>query len=537
MASLTRELHSLVDAELTIPDSLPGTLGRYRIEAIIGQGAMGVVYRAIDPVLDRRVALKVVRLPFAATPEERSLAEQRFLREASLAGNLSHPNTVIVHDFGWDAQHDVPYIALEYIEGRTLTDVIASGPRPGWRESLRIIARVADALAHAHEQGVVHRDVKPANVMLLPSGEPKILDFGIARTSSAALTGASDTWGTPSYMSPEQVTGSVVDARSDLFSLGALCFELVTGQAAWQGENVPQIVARIAFQEPPRATRLMPELPAEVDVLLARALARDPARRYPDARSFAEDLVDLVEGRPLRERPGLGNPPLAGDPTACLHVPKPVIAAAPSAPWLRRGALACAAAVLAIVVAQPSLRPVAALPPGEGTAAVAAEPVAARVVSFPAPPPTIVWTAAARSAPAEPAAAAPAVLGVSTSAAGASFAAVRGISAPGVPPARVAIAIEHGLEQGRLRVWVDDQRALETALTSKRTKRLLVFNRRAGAAAAVIDVPPGDHVLRFEVEGGGVVRRGLIRQRFESDRTRLLRVKVQGRKLDLDWRS
>ena len=316
MASLTRELHSLVDAELNVPDSLPQTLGRYRIEAIIGQGAMGVVYRAVDPLIDRRVALKVVRLPFAATAEERTLAEQRFLREASLAGNLSHPNTVVVHDFGWDETYDVPYIALEYLEGRTLTDVIASGPRLDWREALRITARLAEALAHAHQQGVVHRDVKPANVMLLPSGEPKILDFGIARTSSAALTGASDTWGTPAYMSPEQVTGALVDARSDLFSLGALCFEMLTGQPAWQGENVPQIVARIAFQEPPRATRLVPQLPAEVDVLLARALARDPQRRYPDARAFAEDVTDLAAGRPLRDRPGLGNPPLAGDDTA-----------------------------------------------------------------------------------------------------------------------------------------------------------------------------------------------------------------------------
>jgi eukaryotic-like serine/threonine-protein kinase len=533
MASLTRELHSLVDAELNVPDSLPETLGRYRIEAIIGQGAMGVVYRAFDPVIDRWVALKVVRLPFAATAEERTLAEQRFLREASLAGNLSHPNTVVVHDFGWDETYDVPFIALEYLEGRTLTDVIANGPRPDWREALRITARLAEALAHAHAQGVVHRDVKPANVMLLPSGEPKILDFGIARTSSAALTGASDTWGTPAYMSPEQVTGALVDARSDLFSLGALCFEMLTGQPAWQGENVPQIVARIAFQEPPRATRLVPQLPAGVDVLLARALARDPQRRYPDAHAFAEDVSDLAAGRPLRERPGLGNPPLAGDDTM-RHA---VVTGAPAAPRsrsLRRAVVIAGAALVLVAAVPPSLRSVAALPAGETPGAAAAEALARPSFSFPAPPATIVWAAA--TAPAAPRVAVARVV-TPLAEPEPSFSPAPPATLPALAPARVAIAIEHGLAEGRLRVWVDDEQTVDTALAGKRTKRLLVFNRRSGAAAEVIDVPPGDRLLRFEVEGGGVVRRGLVRAHFESDRTRLLRVKVEGRTLDLDWRS
>ncbi|MET0554872.1 MAG: serine/threonine-protein kinase [Vicinamibacteria bacterium] len=535
MASLTRELHSLVDAELTVPDSLPETLGRYRIEAIIGQGAMGVVYRAIDPVIDRRVALKVVRLPFAATPEDRAQAEQRFLREATLAGNLSHPNTVVVHDFGWDPQYDVPFIALEYLEGRTLTDVIAHGPRPDWKEALRITSRLADALGHAHAQGVVHRDVKPANVMLLPSGEPKILDFGIACTSSAALTGAADTWGTPSYMSPEQVTGGVVDARSDLFALGTLCFEMLTGQAAWQGENVPQIVSRIAFQEPPRASRLVPALPEEVDVILSRALARDPRRRYPNALSFTEDIAALLADQALPDRPGLGNPPLAGDDTTRHRV---VTATKPAVPVrarsLRRGLLLAAATLLAFLAAQPSLRSVPAVPASEALAATPTQATARSAFNFPAPPPTIAWAAAAPPA----ATRAPAPLPVAADASEAmpttGFSTAR---LPGLVPARVAIAIEHGLEQGHLRVWVDGRPSFEKALASKPTKRLLVFKRRSGAAAEVVDVPPGDHVLRFEVVGGGVVRRGVVRSQFESNRTRLLRVKVQDRTLELSWRS
>ena len=221
--SVTHDLTALLDPDTPVLGLAPAILGRYRIESEIGQGAMGIVYRATDPVLDRPIALKVIRLPFAMALEERKAAEQRFLREASLAASITHPNSVVVHDFGRDEETDLPFIAFEYLQGRSLTDLLSKGPRPDWREALRITARLAGALHQAHQAGVIHRDIKPGNVMLLESGEPKLLDFGIARVSTAQLTGMGDTWGTPSYMSPEQVTGAVLDARSDLFSLGSLC--------------------------------------------------------------------------------------------------------------------------------------------------------------------------------------------------------------------------------------------------------------------------------------------------------------------------
>jgi hypothetical protein len=200
----------------------------------------------------------------------------------------------------------------------------------------------------------------------------------------------------------------------------------------------------------------------------------------------------------------------------------------------RRAVLIAAAALLAVATVQPSLRSVAALPAGETPAAAAAEAIARPAFSFPAPPPTIVWTPA--TAPAVPRAVAARVV-VPGAEPEPSRSPAPPAPLPVIAPARVAIAVEHGLAEGRLRVWVDDRQTVDTALAGKRTKKLLVFNRSSGAATEVIDVPPGDRLLRFEVEGGGVVRRGLVRGHFESDRTRLLRVKVEGRTLDLDWRS
>jgi eukaryotic-like serine/threonine-protein kinase len=493
--SLTHDLTALVgpDAE-PIAGLAPATLGRYVIEEEIGQGAMGTVYRASDPVLDRRVALKVIRLPLAMSLEERRMAEQRFLREASLAASISHPNSVVVHDFGRDEETDLPFIAFEYLQGRSLTDVIANGPRPHWREALAITERLAGALHKAHQAGVIHRDVKPGNVMLLESGEPKILDFGIARVSSAELTGGGDTWGTPSYMSPEQVTGGILDPRSDLFSLGSVCFELLTGRQAFRGESVPQIVSRIAFGEVPRPSSLEPALSRDVDLLLARALARDPSQRYASGREFAEDIADVLEGRRLRERPGLAvvapqNPSWSGIPT----VPPP---ARRTRAWI--GPLSgIAAAVAILVVGLPSVTGTTTQP-----APIAA---AASAQSFAPAVPLVSWVAQA-------------------------------VPKPPPPPARVALSVEHRFERGRLRVFVDDALALDRSLSGRQTRHLLLLKRRTGSLGEVLVVPPGQRLLRFEIDGDGTRHTGRLRGAFRSDQTRLLRLKA-GKRVDLEWQT
>ena len=185
----------------------PRILGRYEIQEEIGRGMMGVVYRALDPALGRTVALKTVNLLLAVPDEDRPGFEQRFLNEARIAAGLNHPGIVVVHDVGRDTGSDSLYIALEYLEGETLSERVKRDGRLQWREALRLTAKVAEALHHAHEKHIVHRDVKPANIMVLPSGQPKLMDFGIAKIPAAQLTGAGEFFGTPSYMSPEQATG------------------------------------------------------------------------------------------------------------------------------------------------------------------------------------------------------------------------------------------------------------------------------------------------------------------------------------------
>jgi hypothetical protein len=279
------------------------SIGRYEIRRELGRGTMGVVYEAWDPDLGRTIALKTVGA-FSLSKGERRKYERRFQAEARAAARLSHPGIVVVHDVGRDAKSGLLFMALEYLEGETLAERLASGRRLEWREALRIVGRVAEALHHAHAQGVVHRDVKPANVMVLRSGEPKILDFGIARVDAGHLTQPGELFGTPLYMSPEQAEGRPVDARSDLFSLGTIAYALLTGESPFAGPSVVAILARVAHRSARPPSELVPGLPRDVDDVLARAMAKSPADRYPDGRTMAEDIDDVLAGRPPRHREG-----------------------------------------------------------------------------------------------------------------------------------------------------------------------------------------------------------------------------------------
>ena len=295
-----------------MPETLPRSIGRYEIERELGRGMMGIVYEAHDPALGRKVALKTIQLAFAVSTGERKSFEERFLAEARVAARLSHPGIVVVHDVGQDPETGTLYIALEYLQGRTLAEVLAEGELIGWRQALHITKQVAAALHHAHAEGVIHRDIKPANIMVLPSGEPKIMDFGIAKVEASQLTATGQFFGTPLYMSPEQALGRKLDARSDLFSLGTLAYALLTGQQAFGGANVPLIITRVVQEDPDPPTHRVRDLPGEVDYFIARALAKDPADRYPHGRAMAEDIGDIVAGRPPRHRSDWAAPPMAG---------------------------------------------------------------------------------------------------------------------------------------------------------------------------------------------------------------------------------
>lgn len=329
---------------------------------------MGVVYEVHDPALHRTIALKTIRLA-VGTVKEREEYERRFLAEARIAARLSHPGIVVVHDVGRDEEKGILFIALEHLHGRTLAQMCDDG-RPAWKEALRIVARVAEALDHAHAQKVVHRDVKPANIMVLPSGQPKIMDFGIARLEAGHHTATGHFLGTPLFMAPEQATGEPVDGRTDIFSLGSVAYNLLTGRPPFEAPNVPGVLARVAHQQPVPVTEHVAGLPEEVGYLLARAMAKAPADRYPRARMLAEDIDDVIAGRAPRHRKGW-SPPALGDRTIAsgwLEAPVAEVelelidddekaAPAPPAPRRRRPAPALVAMLMAAVAIYFYLRP------------------------------------------------------------------------------------------------------------------------------------------------------------------------------------
>jgi len=290
---------------------LPRVIGRYEIVREIGRGSMGVVYEARDASLMRRVALKTMSRE-AFEPAVRTEFEQRFHQEARAAAGLQHPAIVVVYEIGTDPATNAPYMALEYLRGLTLERVVAEAGRIEWRKALGIVGRLAEALGHAHAQGIVHRDMKPANVMILGSGEPKIMDFGVAKLQASQLTAQGQVFGSPAYMAPEQALEARADARTDIFSLGAMLFELLTGERAFGRGSVSEIVMRLANEHPPAPSSLVPGIPAEVDSITAHALAKDPSQRYADAKALGEDIEDALAGRPLRRTP----PPRPGTPPA-----------------------------------------------------------------------------------------------------------------------------------------------------------------------------------------------------------------------------
>ncbi|MGV8991432.1 MAG: protein kinase domain-containing protein [Thiobacillus sp.] len=260
-------------------------IGRYEVLDEIGHGAMGTVWRARDPLIERTVAIKTVAI--AQLRQDDADAETRFLREAQSAGRLSHPNIVTIFDVG--ETDELAYIAMEHLPGATLRDVMNHGPMP-LDLALDTTLQMAEALAFAHEHGVIHRDVKPANVVVTGrNGRIKLTDFGIAHLTNSGHTLAGQMLGSPRYMSPEQAMGREVEGRSDIFSLGAVLYEMLTGQYAFDGDSLPSIVYRVIHEPPAPASTFRPNLRTELLDLLTRMLHKDPNAR-PDARTLVNDL-------------------------------------------------------------------------------------------------------------------------------------------------------------------------------------------------------------------------------------------------------
>ena len=574
-----------MDANSTAPSTL-GAADRYLIQRELGRGMMGVVYEALDIVLGRTVAVKTIELAFTVGESGREEFEHRFFTEARVAANLSHPGIVVCHDVGKDPGSGKLFIVFEHLKGRTLGERIAAGPIP-WRESVSIVARLARAIHHAHTQGVIHRDLKPANVMLLETGEPsqsgndgetavKIMDFGVAKVQSAVrqLTAAGVSVGSPLYMAPEQALGQSSDARSDIFSLGSVLCTALLGRGWFEAPSIPGILARVIHDDPPVVSALLRGLPAALDRIVARSMAKRAEERYPTAAAMADDLEDVLAGRAPRHA-GEGTPPArsvreAGgddsllselaslvtvDPAAArtssvladLVEGQPPEAATVRAPrrrsWLLYGvSVAALAGVAALVVTYRTLDRGTSIAPAEATLATPAptaseEPIL-RPTEAPLPPATDVPLAPSPEGPTKAPAAPPTAAPSGTRRAEAKLAptaepvvAVAATDEPAPARSHIKLAVEHSLENGRLIVWVDGVLALETRLGAENAKK------SGGRLESLLDVDPGRHEVKVEVSWD--VKRRLETQIVDvaPDTTGLLSVRLGGlsKGLGLEW--
>ena len=365
----------------------PATIGRFAVLGEIGRGANGVVYAATDPVLAREVAIKAV--PVGPNAVFGATLEESFLREAKSAGRMSHPNIVTVFDAG--RAGELAYIAMERLYGKDLHVWLDEGARPSSRQAATIIMRVADAVHHAHKRGLVHRDLKPSNIFLARDGQPKLLDFGVAAAAAAGASArAQQLIGTPNYMSPEQAEGRPIDSRSDVFSLGTILYEMLSGTRAFDGGNLESTLLQVQAANPVSIEKLRPQIAPELAAIVKRALARDPGRRFQSAADLRDALGLYLE-----------------------HTKAPATSAAPIESGRRRVPTWLAVALTGTLVgglawwwwpAPPEprlmLTPEAAAPAPPPPAAAAPEPVTEPAPSASAGTPPPAASAASRAAPA-----------------------------------------------------------------------------------------------------------------------------------------
>jgi eukaryotic-like serine/threonine-protein kinase len=536
--------------------SIPRKIGRYEVVREVGRGTMGVVYEARDPTRARAVALKAIDAEVASASGAVEDFEQRFFEEARVAARLSHPNIVVCHDVGKDESTGTLFIVLEYLRGLTLAERLKAGALR-WPDAVEIVAKVSRAIDHAHQAHVVHRHLKPSNIMLLESGEPKVLDFGIARVETVwlKLTAAGSSLDSPLYMSPEQTLGPEADAHTNIFSLGSILCTLLLGRPIFAASSTPEILGRITRDAPPPLSRLVHGVPPAVDDVVARAMAKAPADRYENARLLAEDLEDILASHPLRhagthddllahigahhELPA--EIPRANDALDELHSlvgsPGPTeastlrsVAGATASRQPRALPLLMFLTVLVVLMTVAALlgaflrhrqQPAPPLP-----AIVAAEVSVARASARPSSAQTSRATVASTRL-------VPVVV-------------ERKKAARTAAPTRTTggkstlhVTIKHPLKSGRLRLFIDGRLAFETPLSAKVKKKMIAFRSYGEEIEKTLEVAPGPHDVRVVAIWDHNEKTESLSARFEPNATRELAVEIGGlrKHLSLEWRT
>ena len=356
-------------------------VGKYNILEQIGEGAMGVVYRAMDPILNRPVAIKVMNDGLA---QDDALRE-RFLREAQAAGSLQHPNVVTIYDFGETDGH--LFIAMEYIQGADLEHLLRHHAPLSLAAKLDIMIDVLNGLSYAHRRGIIHRDIKPANIRVDEDGHARIMDFGVARLSTSNLTSTGVMMGTPNYMAPEQISGEQVTSSVDLFSAGAVLYELLTNAKPFSGDTLHSVLFKIVSDVPVEIRELNPELPPALNDVVNRALAKSPSERYRNAAEMANALQAV--------RAPLGPARLSKTVSQRVSIEKGLQAQREKAlreqrdRYMKVGGSVVVALLVIAIGAFALMRPRTARAPGGSSAGAVAAPVAASPAPQPAPPPTV----------------------------------------------------------------------------------------------------------------------------------------------------
>ncbi|MGW7004246.1 protein kinase domain-containing protein [Streptomyces sp. NPDC054933] len=329
--------------------------GRYELVERLGHGGMGTVHRAVDHRLRRTVAIKLMSAELAHHPESRA----RFQREAHAVAALNHPAVATIHDVGEepDAEGPRPFLVMEYVAGSTLAEALRDGPLPVTR-AITLACEVLDALQHSHQHGIVHRDIKPSNIMLTGPTAVKVLDFGIAKALTEAatrLTGSGAAPGTPAYLSPEQISGAEIDHRADLYAMGCLLYELLTGAPPFRADSPFAVMHQHVFVEPVPVSQLRADIPPAVEAVITRALCKDPGDRFADAAAMRAALADALTTAPVPAAPAQPPPAPAAPPAPAEVRPRAAAAGHRLRTALRpsaAGALALAGCVLSFLCAR-----------------------------------------------------------------------------------------------------------------------------------------------------------------------------------------
>lgn len=445
-----------------------GTLiGRYEIDAELGRGAMGTVYRAHDPRIDRTVALKTVSL-LGLEPTAEKEYRERFVVEARAAGRLSHPGIVTIFDVG-EPDAETPYLVMEYVEGQTLDKlVVGENNQLPFNTALRMAQELAEALHYAHEQGVIHRDIKPANILVTADGHAKITDFGIAKLNQAQLTVPGQVLGSPAYMAPEQLNEEGVDGRSDLFSVGVILYSMLTGHRPFQGNSATTVCFKLVNHDPLAVTALNSQLPPEIDRIVSRAIVKDPHQRYQTGMELANDIRQLRESCGLIQNADRTPGGLKRDANPCYVAgisgaePARKVAAQEIRSWPKWDRV-LSGAFLAFAIGFVTFFTIDRTdpPPSQVTKRTAVESLRHSADS----------SGSDKSNPASQ-----------------------------LPSGTLQIQIRHHFAEARASVWLDNRLIYTRSLHGDTKTRALVFRRVEGRQSETIGVPTGKHKVRVRIQ-------------------------------------